>query len=181
MKIILISRVANLGKIGDIVNVKDGYGKNFLIPQKRAIFYSVANYKIFEQNKSQFEADNNKNIASAEKSKQDLFNQEIAIIENASDDGRLYGSVSTADIADRVNDILGSKSVSRIDIMLKKPIKNIGVYNIDIDLYSGIFANIKVVVARSKSEVAALIKEFNQDQSDLSKADLSLEEVISEE
>jgi large subunit ribosomal protein L9 len=188
MKIILISRVASLGKIGDIVNVRDGYGKNFLIPQKKAIFYSVANYKIFEQNKSQFEADNNQNIALAEKSQQDLFSKEIAIIENASDDGRLYGSVSTADIAEKINAILGAKSVSRSDIMLKKPIKNIGVYDVDIDLYSGIFANVKVVIARSESEISGLIEEFNQSKievkqdipQDISVADTPLEEVASE-
>ena len=72
MKVILISKVANLGNIGDIANVRDGYAKNFLIPQKKAIFYSVANYKVFEAKKQQFEAENQKNLSGAESNQQKL-------------------------------------------------------------------------------------------------------------
>jgi large subunit ribosomal protein L9 len=162
MKVILISKVANLGNIGDIANVRDGYAKNFLIPQKKAIFYSVANYQVFEAKKQQFEAENQKNTSGAEANKQKLDGKVITIIGNASDDGRLYGSITTATIAAKVNEILGlannaSRAVTRIDIVLKKPIKDIGVHEVKVDLYSGIVANIKVVVGRSGSEAEILL------------------------
>jgi large subunit ribosomal protein L9 len=162
MKVILISKVANLGNIGDIANVRDGYAKNFLIPQKKAIFYSVANYKVFEAKKQQFEVENQKNLSGAELNQQKLNNKIITIIGNASDDGRLYGSITTATVAAKVNEILGLNNnakgaVSRIDIILKKPIKDIGVHNIKVDLYSGVVANLKVVVGRSDSEAGILL------------------------
>lgn len=162
MKVILISKVANLGNIGDIANVRDGYAKNFLIPQKKAIFYSVANYKVFEAKKQQFEAENQKNSSGAEANKQKLNGKVITIVGNASDDGRLYGSITTATVAGKVNEILGiannaKSAVSRIDIILKKPIKDIGVHDVKVDLYSGIIANVKVVVGRSESEAEILL------------------------
>ncbi len=162
MKVILISKVANLGNIGDIANVRDGYAKNFLIPQKKAIFYSAANYKVFEAKKQQFEAENQKNSSDAELNKQKLGGKIITIIGNASDDGRLYGSVTTATVASKVNEILGLASnakgaVSRIDIILNKPIKDIGVHDVKVDLYSGIIANVRVVVGRSESEATILL------------------------
>ncbi len=158
MKVILISKVANLGNIGDIANVRDGYAKNFLIPQKKAIFYSVANYKVFEAKKQQFEAENQKNSSGAQDNKQKLDGKTITIIGNASDDGRLYGSITTATVAGKVNEILNAKNaVSRIDIILKKPIKDIGVHDVKVDLYSGIIANVKVVVGRSESEADILL------------------------
>jgi large subunit ribosomal protein L9 len=162
MKVILISKVANLGNIGDIANVRDGYAKNFLIPQKKAIFYSVANYKVFEAKKQQFEAENQKNLSGAESNQQKLNNKIITIVGNASDDGRLYGSITTATVAAKVNYILGMANnaqgaVTRIDIILKKPIKDIGVHNVKVDLYSGVVANIKVVVGRSDSEAETLL------------------------
>jgi large subunit ribosomal protein L9 len=157
MKVILISRFANLGNIGDIINVRDGYGKNFLIPQKKAIFYSVANYKFFEAKKQQFETENQKNCSGAEVSKENLNGKIIVIIGNAADDGKLYGSITTSIIADEVSKICGDNSVSKSNIILKKPIKEIGVYDVKVDLYSGIIANIKVVISRTESESKALI------------------------
>ena len=166
MKVILISRVINLGNIGDIVNVRDGYGKNFLIPQKKAIFYSVANYKVFETKKQQFEVENQNNSSSAHISKQKLDGKTIIIVGNASDDGRLYGSVTTATVASKVNEILGSKSstkpVSRIDIILKKPIKDVGVHDVRVDLYSDIYAKMQVVVGKSESEAAVIISALKE-------------------
>lgn len=160
MKVILIARVAKLGSIGNIVNVKDGFARNFLIPQKKAIFYSEANYKIFESKKQHFEAENQKHTSVAEANQEKLVGKDVVIIENASDDGRLYGSVSTATIADKINALIGTKEavVSRVNIFLSKPIKEIGVYDVKVDLYSGIIANVRVIVTRSESEIASLIE-----------------------
>ncbi|MFT5702897.1 MAG: large subunit ribosomal protein L9 [Rickettsiales bacterium] len=157
MKIILISRVAKLGNVGDVINVKDGYAKNFLIPQKKAIFYSASNYKVFESKKQQFEDENQKHSSVAEVNKAKLHGKNIFIIENASDDGRLYGSITTAIIATKINEFVGEKIVSRIDILLNKPIKDIGSYDIKIDLFSDVVADIKIVIGRNESEVKDLI------------------------
>lgn len=161
MKVILITKFAKLGNIGNIVNVKDGYAKNFLIPQKKAIFYSEQNYKVFETQKHIFEAESLKHSSVAEASQAKLAGKNIIIIENASDDGRLYGSVNTTTIADKVNEILGAKTVSRINILLRKPIKELGVYGVRVDLYSGIFSEIKVVVTRGEAEVESLLATYN--------------------
>jgi large subunit ribosomal protein L9 len=157
MKVILISRVAKLGVVGDIVNVKDGYGKNFLIPQKKAIFFSTANYKVFEEKREHFEAENKEYFDAATINKSKLDGKNIIIIENASDDGRLYGSITTTTIANKINDIVGDKTVSRVDILLKKPIKELGVFDVKVDLYSDVIAQINIVVSRNDSESETLI------------------------
>ena len=179
MKVILISRVAKLGNIGDVVTVKDGYGKNFLVPQKKAIFYNVANYKIFESKKQQFETENQQNSSGAEISKAKLNGKDIIILGNASDDGRLYGSVTTATVAAKVNEVLGSKTVSRIDVLLRKPIKDIGVHEVKIDLYSGIIAEVRVIVSRSESEIANILAAYTSGD-DKSKKKDKTEEVAEE-
>ncbi len=157
MKVILISKVAKLGNVGEIVSVRDGFAKNFLIPSKKAIAYTAANYKFFEEQKHHFEAENQKNTTAASKLKNALEGKDIIIIENASDDGRLYGSVGSAEIANRINNILGSKSVSRSSILLKKPIKEIGVYTVTISFYSEIGVDLRLIVTRSESEIASLL------------------------
>ncbi len=160
MKVILISRVAKLGNIGDVVSVKDGYGKNFLIPQKKAIFCNSANYKIFEAKKQQFEADNQNSTSAAESRKTKLSGKDITIFGNASDDGRLYGSITSTTIATKLNEFIGEKVVSKIDVVLQKPIKDIGIHNVKIDLYSGIIAEIRVIVSRTESEAEQLIANY---------------------
>lgn len=161
MKVILITKFAKLGNIGSIVNVKDGYAKNFLIPQKKAIFYSPENYKVFEAKKHVFEAESQKNATQASDAQGKLAGKNIIIIENASDDGRLYGSVNTGTIADQINKLVGSKLVSRINILLKKPIKELGVYDVKVNFYSDIFSDIKVIVTRSESEIENLLAAYN--------------------
>ena len=158
MKIILISAVSNLGRIGDVVEVKNGYAKNFLIPNKKAICFTVNNSKIFESRKHEFEQENIKNLDGAAKIKAQIEGKDIVIIENASDDGRLYGSVSSAVIAAKINEIIGEKNVSRADIFLIKPIKEIGVYDVKLNLHSELAFSVRLIVTRSESEIEALIK-----------------------
>ena len=158
MKIILISAVSNLGRIGDVVEVKNGYAKNFLIPNKKAICFTVNNSKIFESRKHEFEQENIKNLDGAAKVKAQIEGKDIIIIENASDDGRLYGSVSSAVIAAKINEIIGEKNVSRADIFLIKPIKEIGVYDVKLNLHSELAFSVRLIVTRSESEIEALIK-----------------------
>jgi large subunit ribosomal protein L9 len=158
MKIILTAAVSNLGKIGEVVEVKNGYAKNFLIPNKKAICFTANSYKIFESKKKEFEEQNNDDFAAATKIKEQLAGKDAVIIENASDDGRLYGSVSSTAIAIKINEILKQKIVSRANIFLKKPIKDIGIYEVKLALHSDVAIDVRLIVTRSESEVSALLK-----------------------
>lgn len=158
MKIILIATVSNLGKIGDVIEVKNGYAKNFLIPNKKAICFTTNNYKIFETRKQEFEQENLKNLSVAEKVKVQISGKDVVVIENASDDGRLYGSVNSAVIAAKINEVIGEKLVSRADIFLKKPIKEIGLYEVKLNLHSEVALDVRLIVTRSESEIEALLK-----------------------
>jgi len=158
MKIILIAAVSNLGKIGDVVEVKNGFAKNFLIPNKKAICFTSNNNKIFETKKHEFEQANLKNLDVAGKVKTKITGKDVVIIENASDDGRLYGSVNSAVIAAKINEIVGEKLVSRADIFLKKPIKEIGLYDVKLNLHSEVAFDVRLIVTRSESEIEALLK-----------------------
>jgi len=158
MKIILTAAVANLGKVGDVVEVKNGYAKNFLVPNKKAICFTVNNSKIFESKRKEFEQENQKDLEVAAKVQEQLIGKDISIIENASDDGRLYGSVSSTVIANKINDLVKQKVASRVNVFLKKPIKEIGVYVAKLVLHSEVSIDVKLIVARTESEVASLIK-----------------------
>ena len=158
MKIILTAAVANLGKVGDVVEVKNGYAKNFLVPNKKAICFTVNNSKIFESKRKEFEQENQKDLEVASKVQEQLIGKDISIIENASDDGRLYGSVSSTVIANKINDLVKQKVASRVNVFLKKPIKEIGVYVAKLVLHSEVSIDVKLIVARTESEVASLIK-----------------------
>jgi large subunit ribosomal protein L9 len=158
MKIILITAISNLGKIGDVVEVKNGYAKNFLIPAKKAICFTDNNYKIFEERKHEFEKANEKNLEAADRVKAKISGKDVVIIENASDDGRLYGSVNSSVIAAKINEMIGEKLVSRTDIFLKKPIKEIGVYEVKLNLHSDVSFEVRLIVTRSESEIEALLK-----------------------
>jgi len=159
MKVILISKVANYGNIGDVIDVKDGYARNFLIPNKKAIYFSKANYKSFEEKKKEFEAKNKEFQKHADEAKLLIDNREIVVIENASDDGRLYGAVTNGIILSKITEIAPELSISKADIILEKPIKETGVYNISVNLYADVTAKLNLVVARNASEVSSVIKQ----------------------
>jgi large subunit ribosomal protein L9 len=164
MKIILTVSIPQLGKIGDIIEVKNGYARNFLIPSNKAIPFTENNSAIFESKKQFFEQENQKNLDLATKFKAEIFGKDIIIIENASDDGRLYGSVNSAVIAAKINQIIGKKFVSRSSLFLKKPIKEIGIYEVKLTLYSEVSLNLKVIVTRSESEIESLLKAEKEKQ-----------------
>ncbi len=164
MKVILISVISSLGKIGDVVEVKNGYAKNFLIPNKKAICFTANSYKVFESKKDEFEKENLKNLESAAAVKDKILGKNVKIIQNASDDGRLYGSVNSSIIAAKINEMVGGKNVSRSDIFLKKPIKEIGIYNIKLFSHSEFGFEIRLIVSRSESEIEALLKLEKKEQ-----------------
>jgi large subunit ribosomal protein L9 len=156
MKIILTAN-SKLGKIGDVVVVKNGYAKNFLIPNKKAICLTKENQKTFEAQKHLYEQQNANSIDLANSIKSVLEQKNIIIIENASDDGHLYGSVNSTLIAKKINEIINGNKVERNNIVLQKPIKEVGLYQINLNLHPAVEILAKVVVSRSESEVASML------------------------
>jgi len=150
MQIILLERIEKLGTIGDVVNVKDGYARNFLLPNKKALRANDANRKVFEANRARIEADNAERKAHAEVHSKDVDGQQVILIRAASNAGQLYGSVSVRDIVDALN-AEGAK-VSKAMIVLERPIKTIGVFDVRVALHPEVAVNVKVNVARSPDE-----------------------------
>ena len=150
MKIVLLERVQKLGQMGDVVEVKSGYARNFLLPFHKALRATEQNIKYFEEQKSVLEAKNLESIKEAESLKTKIDGSSFTLIRSASDAGALYGSVSAKDIKDAVcaNGILITKN----QISLEKPIKEIGIYKIIVLLHPEITSKIRINVARSEEE-----------------------------
>ncbi len=163
MKVILIASNPRLGQIGEVVQVRNGYAKNFLIPQKQAICFTENNNKVFAAKRHEFELENAKNVEIATKVKAQIDGKDIIILQNASDDGRLYGSVSSTLIASKLNELTEAKTISRSQIFLRRAIKEIGVYDAVINLYSEVNASVRLIVTRSESEVDALLKSVSKE------------------
>lgn len=150
MEIILLERVEKLGAIGDVVNVKDGYARNFLLPNKKALRANDANRKVFEANRSKIEADNASRRSDAEKASTNVEGKQIVLIRAASNTGQLYGSVSVRDIVDGLN--AQDANVAKAMIVLERPIKTLGVFDVKVVLHPEVSVNIQVNVARSDDE-----------------------------
>ncbi len=150
MKVVLLERVENLGTIGDVVGVKDGFARNFLLPRHKALRATAANLKVFEAQKEQIVARNASNKAAAEKSASELDGTTYVIIRQAGDSGQLYGSVNARDVADAVAES-GAK-IERNQIVLNTPIKTLGIHAITVRLHAEVTLTITVNVARSADE-----------------------------
>lgn len=150
MEVILLERIARLGQIGDIVRVKDGYARNFLFPQEKALRATAANKAKFEGMKAQLEARNLERKSEAEAVGAKLDGQSFILIRQAGETGQLYGSVSTRDIAIALGE--AGFSVERNQISLNTPIKTIGVHAIPVVLHAEVTVNITINIARSKDE-----------------------------
>lgn len=157
MKIILKSKIRKLGDIGEIVDVKDGYGKNFLIPKGLALFYTEKNYEYFKQRKVELEKENNDKKELAETIKEQIITKDIILIENAGDDGKLYGSISGLKIANFLNFQI-KLALKKNNISIRETIKEIGKYTIDIELHPEVFFEKDIVVARTKEEALKIKK-----------------------
>ena len=155
MNIILTEKVNNLGNLGDIVHVKPGYARNYLLPQGKAIRATKENIEIFEKERSKREEDNNKNKSEAEKLSKDMKDVSLIILRPASETGLLYGSVSKRDISKLLNE--QKHSITHKQVILEKTIKNLGIYNIEIKLHPEVGKNIKLNIARTDEE--ALIQD----------------------
>jgi large subunit ribosomal protein L9 len=150
MEVILLERVGRLGQMGDVVKVKDGYARNFLLPQGKALRATEANRARFEKDRAQLEARNLELKKEAEAVAVKLDSQSFVTIRQAGDTGQLYGSVSTRDIADVVTE--GGFSVERRQILLDRPIKALGLHDVQVALHPEVVVKVKINVARSHDE-----------------------------
>ena len=152
MEIILLERIEKLGSIGDVVNVKDGYARNFLLPNKKALRANEANRKVFEANRARIESDNAERRTAAEGHSKNVEGKQVVLIRAASNAGQLYGSVSVRDIVDALN--ADDAKVSKAMVVLERPIKTIGVSTVKVSLHPEVSVTVKVNVARSADEAA---------------------------
>jgi large subunit ribosomal protein L9 len=159
MQIILLERVENLGVIGDVVKVREGYARNFLLPQRKALRATEANKKVFEGRRAEIEQRNLEARGEAEAASKGIDGKTYTLIRQAGEAGQLYGSVSARDIADEAGK--GGAEVSPGSVVLDKPIKTIGVHQVRIRLHPEVSVNVSVNVARSADEAERQAKGEN--------------------
>ena len=150
MEVILLERVEKLGAIGDVVKVKDGFARNFLLPNKKALRSNAANRKVFEANRERIESDNATRRTEAEKESKTLEGVSVTLIRQASNTGQLYGSVAVRDIVEALT--AEDHKVNKSQVILDKPIKAIGLYQVRVALHPEVSVTVKVNVARSPEE-----------------------------
>ncbi len=150
MEIILLERIERLGQMGDVVKVKDGFARNYLLPQKKALRATKANMAQFETQRAQLEARNLEMKSEAEAVAEKVDGMKLMVIRQAGDTGQLYGSVSTRDIAEKVTE--GGASVSRGQVVLNRPIKTLGLHPVRITLHPEVSVEVSINVARTEEE-----------------------------
>ena len=150
MNIILLERIEKLGQMGELVSVKAGYARNFLLPQGKAIFASKQNIKMFEEKKSQLEGENITRKTEAKNLADNISFKEIVIIRAASESGQLYGSVSAKDISNAVTE--AGLSIKKSQVILNKAIKTLSYEDILIKLHPEVSIDLKLNIARSVEE-----------------------------
>ena len=150
MQVVLLERVEKLGQMGDVVKVKDGFARNFLLPRGKALRATKDNLKRFEEQRAQLEARNLELRKEAEQVFEKVNGEKFIVIRQAGDTGILYGSVSTRDISDAMT--VGGFSTHRNQVQLDKPIKNLGLHDVRVVLHPEVVATVSVNVARSEEE-----------------------------
>jgi large subunit ribosomal protein L9 len=150
MEVILLERVEKLGAIGDVVKVKNGFARNYLLPRKKALRANESNRKLFEANRARIEEENAERRSDAEKSAKNVEGKSVKLIRQASNVGHLYGSVSARDIAEALEGV--GAHVAKSQVVLDRPIKDIGVHEVKIALHPEVAVTVKVNVARSPEE-----------------------------
>ena len=150
MEVILLERIEKLGQMGDVVTVRPGFARNYLLPQKKALRATQDNLSYFEREKAQLEADNLERRAEAEKVGEKLEGLTVPIVRNAGDSGQLYGSVNSRDIADAVTE--AGFTISRSQVLMERPLKMLGLHDYRIRLHPEVAVTVTVNVAQSLEE-----------------------------
>ena len=182
MEVILLERIEKLGQMGDVVKVKDGFARNFLLPQKKALRASEDNLAYFEKEKVTLEANNLKQKQEAEVILDKLDDFNLIIIRQAGETGQLYGSVNTNDVKTSLNE--NGFVVEKNQVKLDKPIKELGIHKVSVKLHPEVQAIISVIVSRTESEAETLIKgdeiKIESEENLISEDTINLEEVFEE-
>ncbi|WP_379546442.1 50S ribosomal protein L9 [Qipengyuania sp. DSG2-2] len=175
MDIILLERIGNLGTIGDVVTVKDGYARNFLLPQKKALRANEANKKVFEANRERLEKENAERRVEAEANGKELDGTEVVLLRASSNAGQLYGSVNVRDIVAGLAE--KGHEVDKKRVILGSPIKMIGMHDVTVALHPEVHVTVKANVARSEDEaelqsqgVDVLAQLFEEEQKEIEDA-----------
>lgn len=155
MEVILLERVGRLGNIGDVVKVKEGFARNFLIPQKKALRATEENKKTFEARKDKLAAENARLRADAEKQAEGLKGLSLTLVRQASEDGKLYGSVNARDVADQLAE-KGHK-IDRKHVHLTSTIKNTGIYTAKVALHPEVIVDVAVQIVRNESDAEVAV------------------------
>jgi large subunit ribosomal protein L9 len=150
MEIILLERIEKLGSIGDVVNVKDGYARNYLLPNKKALRANESNRKVFEANRERLESENAARRDEASKAGATVDGTELVLIRSSSNSGQLYGSVNVRDIADALKE--KGHDINKSQIILGRPIKTLGLFDVKVALHPEVSVTVKANVARSDDE-----------------------------
>jgi large subunit ribosomal protein L9 len=163
MDVILLERIEKLGQMGDVVSVKPGYARNYLLPRKKALRASEASRAVFHEQRAQLEAENLKNRAEGERLAKDMDGLTIIIVRQASDGDQLYGSVTTRDISTGITE--AGVTVDRRQVKMTRPIKTVGMHPVRIDLHPEVSVDVTVNVARSveEAEMQARGERINRD------------------
>lgn len=161
MEVILLEHVAKLGKMGDKVNVKNGYARNYLLPQKKALRATEANVAYFEKQRADLEAHNKALFDDANKKAKELQGFSAVLVRQAAETGQLYGSVTIRDIAAAINE--AGVALERRYVVLDKPIKYLGIYPVVLSLHPEVSQTILVNVARSQDEAKKQAKAYNNE------------------
>lgn len=156
MQVVLLERVEKLGQMGDVVKVKDGFARNFLLPQKKALRATKANLEQFQARKAQLEANNLEQRKEAEAVAAKMGVLTVVLLRQASEGGQLYGSVSSRDIAEAVS--AAGFTIARNQVQLNTSIKNLGIHSLQVSLHPEVAVKVNVNVARSETEAEAQAK-----------------------
>jgi large subunit ribosomal protein L9 len=157
MRIVLLSRVEKLGVIGDVVEVKPGYARNFLLPQQKALRATPANLERFQNMKAEIEANNLKLKSEAEKLAAKMENASVVLVRNASDSGFLFGSVRSGDIAEQLTE--QGFAISKSQVRIAAPIKSIGNYMVEVMLHPEVSIEVPLRVMTTQEQVAVTEEE----------------------
>jgi large subunit ribosomal protein L9 len=160
MQVILLEKHKKLGNVGDVASVRDGFARNFLIPNKKAMQATKENVAIFEQRKETIHKEIAKKQSHAEKIREKLDNQWVYILKQAGEDGRLYGSINSSELINVIKEQFKSEDLNKNNIRLLKPIKSTGPHDVSVNIFADIFAKVNLMVARTKEEAETQIQDI---------------------
>lgn len=184
MEVLLIKQLKNLGKVGDLIEVAPGFARNFLLPQKIAVYATAENKRQFEEKRHELEAKNLELRKNAEDLSRLLHEKELNFFRNSAADGKLFGSVSAKEIAQMLNQLESNLNLKVTQILLNHPIKTMGTTSVTIELHPEVYTSVLVTIARNDEEAAFYIDSYkkkrdkedkNAEKEDKHTADISQE------